>query len=511
MWVAGVWEAPPASSCIVLSVPKSLPLYTNGLKVTDRILAFDGVETDKYLEEICEDLEPGSGRHAITVLRGEEKLELEFAPEPNPEYAAGLRKGDRISALNGRSFTKGCEELTREYVYNGGPNVALTIVRDERSFDISYSPMPNPLSEGLGTPFFSIRNPLAVSGIIPDSPAAKAGLRKGDQLLQINDKNIHNPEQLIEEIESLKGAQFSLLISRNGEDIAIKGLERPGQVTLHNLGFYFAVSVTKCLKGMPAHEAGLRHGDLIIKVDGQEAMDSKQVSRYLKSTKGKPMEIAALRDGKEILFKGVCTRETEMNGEKAWLLGVELSDNEPKIIGHPNPWKQFTSILEQTRRTLGLLFSPITSKISGRESSKATVKVEHMSGPLGIVMMLWYSLKLEGLRGGFSLIILITFSLAIMNLLPIPVLDGGHIMFAFIETVIRRRLPVKLVVILQNTFAMLLIGLILYITFFDGKRLLRLFKFGSIKAVPPKVEKIAPEAGKGISVEMPGQDKSGEK
>ncbi len=100
-----------------------------------------------------------------------------------------------------------------------------------------------------------------------------------------------------------------------------------------------------------------------------------------------------------------------------------------------------------------------------------------MSGPLGIIMMLWYKLKLEGLRGGFSFIILITFSLAMVNLLPLPILDGGHIVYALLEMILRRRLPTRLVAILQNTFAVLLIGLMLYITAFDGKRLMQRLSF----------------------------------
>jgi len=163
---------------------------------------------------------------------------------------------------------------------------------------------------------------------------------------------------------------------------------------------------------------------------------------------------------------------------------MQLSGTAPKIIGHPSPWRQFTNVVDQTTRTLGLLFSPLTRKIKSigstekPEAPRTSIQVKHMSGPLGIIMMLWYKLKLEGLRGGFSFIILITFSLAMINLLPLPVLDGGHIVYALLELIFRRRIPVKVIAILQNTFAALLIALMLYITAFDGKRLFQRLSFG---------------------------------
>lgn len=174
----------------------------------------------------------------------------------------------------------------------------------------------------------------------------------------------------------------------------------------------------------------------------------------------------------------------QQDGRDVYQVGMQLSGAAPKIIGHPSPWRQFTNVVDQTTRTLGLLFSPLTRKIKsiGAEEKplapRTSIQVKHMSGPLGIIMMLWYKLKFEGLRGGFSFIILITFSLAMINLLPLPVLDGGHIVYALLELIFRRRLPVKVISALQNTFAVLLIGLMLYITVFDGKRLFQRLSFG---------------------------------
>ncbi|MBR0460080.1 MAG: site-2 protease family protein [Victivallales bacterium] len=495
MWIAGVWVAPTADSCIVTAVPPTLPLYENGLSLNDRIVAFDGQETDLFLEELCQDILPDSGPHVITVQRGEERKDIEFLPKPNPEWAAGLRKGDRIIAINGKRFTRGSEEMREEYVYNGGPRVTLTIVRDNQTSDISYSPMPNPLMENLGVPFFASRNAIAIRQVFPNSQAANAGLLAGDQILQLNEVNVINGNHFYELATERIGKPFTILYSRNGKDARTEAILCPDQAAIDSFGAAFSVLISEVLKGSAGEAAGLKQGDNVIALNDEPVFDRSELSRRIRSSQGKPMKLTLIRDGKTKVLDNVTARLTpEGNGKEAYLLGVVLSDTAPKVIGHPSPWAQFWKVATQTGRTLKLLFAPVTSTITGRERGNATVSVKHMSGPVGIVLMLWYSLKNEGIRGGLSLIILITFSLAFINLLPLPVLDGGHILFAVIEVILRRRLPVKLVSILQNTFAVLIITLFMYITFFDGKRVVKLTQsWFRTREVPSKVTPVPEE------------------
>jgi regulator of sigma E protease len=132
------------------------------------------------------------------------------------------------------------------------------------------------------------------------------------------------------------------------------------------------------------------------------------------------------------------------------------------------------------------LIAPITGR-------KSLVRVGHMSGPVGILGMIWIKIVTEGIRGGLSIIILVTFSLALFNLLPIPVLDGGHILYSGIEVLIRRRLPTKLVSILQYTFAYSLIALMLYITFRDVQRIPKFWRaYSGPEEQPPTTTAPAP-------------------
>ncbi len=510
MFFVGLKEAPPAESCVVTAVPAMLPVYGDGIDVTDEIIAVDGVKTDKFLEEICGKMDPEKAPEElqVTIKKGDGEETQALKIKPNPEWTAGLRAGDRIIKVNGRSFTKGREELNSEYVYNDAPEVSLTFIRSGKTQDISYTPERNPLYEGLAVPFFAAANPIAIFDIRKGSDAEKAGLQPGDQILQIDDLNVTGAQQFASEFALRAGEKITLTVARKGQNIPIP-FDTGKETSISDFGIFFSVIVSGCLDGYPAQKAGIKFGDRIIAVDGREVTDAATLTEILRESKGMPLELRILRNGKEIIIKDLKAEEHDLNGKKTWIIGVTLSDGVSKIIAHPSPWAQFSRIVSQTGRTLSLLFSPITSRISGREGSSSGVKVEHMSGPLGIVLMLWYSLKNDGLRGGMALIILITFSLAIMNLLPIPVLDGGHMLFALIEMIIRRRLPPRFLNILQNVFAFLLIGMILYITFFDGRRVFRLAKArGSAQNKQQvQVRQTQDAAGKNIEQKQPEIDK----
>lgn len=357
MWGAGLWEAPMATSCTISEIPRTLPDYSGKVKITDSIVAFNGQETDKYLEELLEDVEPGA-EVDVTVQRGDKRLEFKMNTLSNPEWEAGLRKGDRIIAVNGKGFTKGREEFQTEYVYSGGYKVTITALRDGQPFDATYTPLPNALMEGLGAPFFYVRNPIAVGGVHADSIAAKAGIQAGDQILQVNKTNIIRGRQFQEVISSLGGQPFSLLLCRNGKEFSIDGISCPEPCTLQNFGVYFSVVAANVVKGLPAMKAGIKRGDRIVRIDNEDVIDAAQVSAYIRATEGKPMDITVQRGERLKEFKGIQAEMMEVDGTKKFIVGVNLDDSSPKVIGHPSPWKQFSRIMSQTGRTLGLLFSP---------------------------------------------------------------------------------------------------------------------------------------------------------
>ena len=485
MCFAGLWMPAPASSVIVDYVPETL-------------LTADGQESGT----------------------------------PNPEWLAGLRAGDRIFAINGRRFTGGMDEFQKEYVYANKADVTLEIARDGQVKALGYPVKPNPLRENLGFPFFSFSNPVQVREVT-EGPMKKAGLQQGDLLLAVNDRNIASVRQMKELLHeivttpissgaAIASSRYTFTIERAGKEMTLEpfGLNLSSPVTpddiFQQLGISFGATVAAVVEDSAADRANIKTGDCFTMVetlgkDSGEVLARTQVygvqdfQQAVRQSEGKPLRMTLKRSGKTLSVTASAELNTSIE-PPIWQIGIILSDSLEKTLAHPSPWQQFSTVMGTTARTLGLLFSPITRRVKsvvGGTSApppSASIGLRHMSGPVGILMMLWYKLKDEGYRGGFAFIILITFSLAFMNLLPLPVLDGGHILFSAVEALIHRRLPAKVLTWIYNIFACLLIALMLYITVFDGRRGWRLFR---LSHPAQSSQQAAPEAAH----EEPSQEK----
>jgi regulator of sigma E protease len=144
-----------------------------------------------------------------------------------------------------------------------------------------------------------------------------------------------------------------------------------------------------------------------------------------------------------------------------YLLGVVYAPGKDIYeIEHPLPWPQVRSVWDQLYGTITALFHP-------RESG---VKASDLSGPVGIASMLALQVKSD-YRLALHFLVMLNINLAILNMLPIPVLDGGHIVMAILERIRRRPLEVRFMEYTTTVFAVLLISFMLYITFFDIKRI----------------------------------------
>jgi len=212
--------------------------------------------------------------------------------------------------------------------------------------------------------------------------------------------------------------------------------------------------IARVFPNSPAEEAGLREGDLVIAADGKKLYSGQTLAELLAATKGAPVSLTIRRGGAD--FSVSLTPRIPV-GEKQARLGIQWDPRGITTLLHPDPVTQVKSSLLTMWETI--------SAVTDRHSE---IGVQQLSGPVGI-MRIYYLLFQSPMGWQLALwfSVVLNVNLAVMNMLPLPVLDGGHILLAIIEWICGHPIHQKTLEVVQTTFAMLLIGTMLYISFFD--------------------------------------------
>jgi len=317
-----------------------------------------------------------------------------------------------------------------------------------------------------GVPTNMIYRTTIIGWVEPGSPAAKAGVLPGDRILAIDgqrpDRWAGRPGAVVESILLGTGREILLEVDRNQREIVTVRVtpERDQEMEgLRKLGFEMypaqTAVVNKVIEGGPAARAGIRPGEMIRSVNGIKVWNPAAVK-------------SAVDAGRESLDLGVedtrgKIRTVRLHPEKALnrkerMIGVIWKPNEIQIT-HPTPVEQVGSAAGMVFRTLNALVSPASS-----------VGVKHLSGPLGIFERLVSLLQTDP-RLVLYFSVILNVNLAVLNLLPIPVLDGGHIMFSLLEAFRRRQMEAKTIERIQTAFVILLAGFFILVTYHDSLRL----------------------------------------
>ncbi len=397
-------------------------------------------------------------------------------PEDCPEYRAGLRAGDRIVKLNGNEFDLSWNEFMQKIMLNDDnvKQVTLEIVRDGKTSEISYTPAENDKlmpGEKVVMPFFQPELRVYVYPL-PGSAAKMAGIEPEDRVVTVDGEPVYGADDLMSRINFSGGKTLAFTVERGGKqfEIPVTPTRIPDakERLLVGINFFYGSGpasddnfciVADTIPGLPAANV-LRPADVITTFNGTSLKDtSKSFPELLEENGEKEITLGVERGGEQIEVK--ITPRTFVPYE----IGVSFYR-----IEHPTPWKQFCNVLKMTQRTLKSLGHTIQSKV-GRDTGYTTIGVQNLSGPLGIGRYMIMTFQGSFMRGLY-LVVVISFSLGLFNLLPIPVLDGGHIMIALIEMAIRRPVPTKLVQPVTYFFMFVLISFMAIVSFFDVKKML---------------------------------------
>jgi len=300
------------------------------------------------------------------------------------------------------------------------------------------------------------------------SPGEKAGLKAGDKILEVDGKRVTRfsgmNDSVIWNVIRSEGDTIPFVVDRNGQRLSFSvvpyiastsGWRRKGvrQVLIYPSS---RPMIDQVEKGSPAAAAGLQAGDIIQGFNGHPMYNAIALADFIRQHPHEELKLDVKRGSRR--FETTLRPVPMMTrGKMMPRIGIGWDTTGQMTIAHPNPIEQVYDSVAGTLNTIEAVASP-----------NSDVRLQHLSGPVGIVRI--YYLLFESDRGWqlalwFSVILNV--NLAILNMLPIPVLDGGHIVLALVEAVRRKPVNIRVLEIVQTGCAVLIIGYIAYISFFD--------------------------------------------
>jgi len=330
-----------------------------------------------------------------------------------------------------------------------------------------------------------VPNYTTVLGDVPKgSPAYSAGLMKGDQVMEANGKAV----ALWNELDKALGRQAAGGLSRVAR-LKVKRGDRTLDVTvtpyqdpqskewLYGLEPFVPYSreISEVMVGLPAEVAGLKKGDKILEIDHVKMETWEQISETIHGTKGKPLFLMVERQGRPY---GVTLTTIVQELPGAGMVG--MIGIQPKVDSDLFFLEEFSAgeavtqgavmVLSGAGHVLGGLAQLVTGKVSFRDSA---------GGPITIVRMAGQQAR-QGWRELLNLVAMVSVMLGIINLMPIPMADGGLIFLFLIEVIFRRPLPVKVQAIYQRLGFAFILTLMLLVTYNDILKLIRSHFFPQI-------------------------------
>jgi regulator of sigma E protease len=387
----------------------------------------------------------GFGPRLFGIRRGETDFRFSAILFGGYVKMSGEQPGEENAADPRGLFAK--PRWQRLIIAFAGPaiNIVLAVALMTGLFMEHYPKVPTPA------------NPI-VGYVVPDGAAAKAGIQEGDQVVQIDD--VSNPtweDIAIKEVSSAR-QPLQVWVKRNGE--RLRFTITPAYDEKQGMGVAgwaqeTEVQVLSIVAGMDAERAGLRKGDILISVNGHPLRSTSRLHEVILQTDGKPVDLVYSRGG-AVRDVTVTPSRRDLDGQERWMIGVQL---EPRLEITKLPF--FAALYESCRQNLqsAKLISKVFQGIVERRMSPKSI-----SGPIGIAQLSGEAAR-EGPATYIGLMSMVSLNLAIFNLLPIPILDGGVMLLLLVEMLMRRDLDLKVkeaVVKAGFVFLMMVVVFVLY-------------------------------------------------
>lgn len=320
-------------------------------------------------------------------------------------------------------------------------------------------------------------------GRIVPSPAAEAGLRPGDTIAAIDDQPVATWDEMRQILftgdgRTADGRPQTRLTIRRGEETLILAAKPilAGEERMRMLGVspYQELKIAEVSPDSIGAKAGLQVGDLVRRIDDTDITSFATYAAVLEARPDAASTLVVERAGAAVTL----TVPPRSDAARSAELGLGFDPD--FVLIHPTPWKQVTDTARMTARTFWSLIN--------RDSD---IGISKLSGPIGIARVFHITAQAD-IRYVLWFTILVNVNLAIFNLLPLPVLDGGHMLFATIGRLRGRALPATFIQNIQGAFVVVLLSMMLYVSFFDIRRIARSSQ-GNSPAAAPAAPAPAPE------------------
>ena len=365
----------------------------------------------------------GFGPKILKVQRGDTEYCISVVPLGGYVKMAGENPEDQPTGKDDEFLAK--SKWQRFQILIAGPamNILLAVVL-----------LAVVLMQGVAVPVY-LERPAVIGVVQSGSPAEKGGLRPGDLITQFGSAEIETWEHLEMAVAARPEKEVDVVVVRNGGEQRLR--VRPDLTNMETRnGTRFEMgtigvqpdvypSVLGFVPGRPAESSGLKPGDVILAVDGERFVSRELVAEAISKKPGdKPIEFRIRRDGAEQTIGISPYRE----GNRT-LVGLYMQ-NETRSI-QPSPAEAVVLSVQRNIEMAGLILNTLKDLITGEASPK------QLMGPVGIAQLSGESAQ-AGWIALLTLMASISLNLGLLNLMPIPVLDGGHIFIMAIETISRR-------------------------------------------------------------------------
>jgi regulator of sigma E protease len=357
----------------------------------------------------------GFGPKILKFRRGDTEYAISAVPLGGYVKMAGENPDDPRSGSPDEFLSKTKWERFQILIMGPVMNIALAVVV-----------MALVLMQGADVPSYQDMPPV-VGVVMPGSAAERAGIRAGDRILTVAGAEVDTWDDLFLEIGTRANRDVAVTLLRSGRTVSMS--VRPDAETrfeVGNIGILPDVypSIESVVKGGPAERAGLKAGDVIVAVNGERVALSGQLVRMLAPQAGREVEVTVRRDGRELRVT-----LTPMLREGRGMMGVTPRD--PTKSFKPTPLEAIGLSVQRNIEFGGLIFKTLGGLFVGETSPR------QLMGPVAIAQLSGESAA-AGWIALFTLMASISLNLGLLNLLPIPVLDGGHIFIMSLEGIARR-------------------------------------------------------------------------